>query len=296
MHSHRVFFFIPHHLILLRDLYFSRAATRIQLERLSPPGIRHETADRLAELCEQGLVRPRELRIGGEVVFCLSRSGFDCAASNGVIPEAVGIAPKRIWRRLEVSDMTILHELELVDLRIAFEREGRRALDVIDCQLETCLNQCSFTGREGRRMFPDGRLRLRRRGGGDSSLVFYIEHDRGSETLSRIVGKVADYRHLAEHGKEAFRLIVVVPSVERRNNIALELARAFPELPNFILIGVFAEVIRNPFEDVFLTPGQARKALEGFNEGRSNSGGAYRRSKARDERIALMARLRAITE
>ncbi len=238
----------------------------------------------LRAMLDEQLLRRRELLLGGNVVYTLSRAGCALAMDHDVIDRAE-ISSKHLWRRLEVSDLTLLHELEVVDLRIAFEKAATGR-----CSVSTYLAQRRFVTEAGKRIFPDGVLTVA--GGGKAESRFCLELDRGTEPLRRIVTKVADYSSLAGSGlRRPFRVLFVVPSFERRNNIAWLLREEFPQLPNFILVGEKKDVLHDPLGAVFLTPGALRAVNLSAATPTVASGEVYRRSKERDELIKKEARL-----
>ena len=276
-------------LLIIQDLHQSRVATLIQIERLLSVEDRSQAAERVQLLIENGCIRKRTLLIGGAEVFCLSRKGYDLGVANGVIPEDGSVSAKKLWRRLEVSDLTLLHELQVVDARIAYERHARVSGTVQVARVVTHFPSGHFETDDGKRIFPDGWLSLSVRGR-DRPLSFCLEIDRGTEPLNRVLSKVQDYLRIdsGDSANRDFRVVFVVPSEERRDNVAWLLARELPKVPNFVLIAVMSDVERDALGAIYLTPGGVRKAMvHGVSPpviGRDR--GQYRRSKMRMDAIA----------
>jgi Replication-relaxation len=75
------------------------------------------------------------------------------------------------------------------------------------------------------RIHPDGHALWRHR---DHTIGIFLEHDRGTEALHRLVAKVAAYDQLASAGGPAYPILFWLPSPARETNLHRHLAQRLP--------------------------------------------------------------------
>lgn len=83
----------------------------------------------------------------------------------------------------------------------------------------------------GRHVRPDGYLRWSH---GDKVLDVFVEYDTGSETLSRVTGKVSRYRSLAEETGICSPVLFVVPGPGRADNLCRMLGAGSTWVPVYV--------------------------------------------------------------
>lgn len=122
---------------------------------------------------------------------------------------------------------------------------------------------------------PDGFLRLDPAGSparAGSSL--FLEVDRSTESLGVLARKAEGYAafrrcggfaarrgaHGADPARHPFRVLLVTRSAERRDGAAARLLRCAPPVLRMVWLAAIADVERDPFGPVWLTPADVRSA------------------------------------
>jgi hypothetical protein len=94
---------------------------------------------------------------------------------------------------------------------------------------------------------------------GDRSVGWFLELDRGTETLGRLVAKLASYRRLLTEGGPAYPVLFVLPNRVREQNLHRKLADK-PE-PTLTVATTSAEAGDDPAEPVWRLAGNGRHRL-----------------------------------
>jgi hypothetical protein len=76
------------------------------------------------------------------------------------------------------------------------------------------------------RIHPDGHALWRHQ---DTTIGVFLEHDRGTEALHRLVGKLAAYDQLASAGGPAYPILFWLPNPARETNLQHELTQRRPD-------------------------------------------------------------------
>ncbi len=227
-------------LAIIGQVFELRLMSARQIQMIHFPDEAHENeqaATRARQRVLERLTRDRllvrlERRIGGiragsaGFVLALGPVGQRIVVTNGVRRRAYEPTLRFVDHTLAIADL-------VVDVTLA-ARKGRR-LDLLECQPEPrCWRE--FPGLGGRRLLrPDLLLVL---GVGDYELRWFIEVDRGSESLPVIIRKCRLYADYYQSGKEQSagggvfpRVCWIAPdeprAVRMRRAIARE--RALPE-------------------------------------------------------------------
>jgi hypothetical protein len=154
---------------------------------------------------------------------------------------------RKRWR--EASDVLLVHQLGLVDVRIAFERATRVQRWLTDRELSTAALE----------VIPDGLVEFELHNLGYSA---FIEYDRGTEPLHRIQRKVRGYLNLAHSGRFArvfnrkfFRVLFVCDQPGRVASIVKTAASVTNQmvwvagLSDLRQLGPLASIWRRPATD-----------------------------------------------
>jgi hypothetical protein len=178
---------------VMREVIRFGVMSREQLMRLKLFSSKTRANERLKRLVDAGYLTARRqpLPVGGP----------RCLYMPGRGPHS--------GRRTEVSDFFLMHQLGLVDIRLAFEQH---------CTLSQWLVEKDLAALS-LGVVPDAYLEYEV---GTLTYCAFVEYDRGTETLGRIERKVRAYLDLAQSGRfertlrrRFFRVLVVADSVRR---------------------------------------------------------------------------------
>jgi hypothetical protein len=146
---------------------------------------------------------------------------------------------------------------------------------------------------------PDGFVRLHEQAtdGDRFENFFFLEVDRSTEPRETLARRVYGYQDFYRRGGLAlrhgftreeykdfpFRVLMVLPNEERRNNMAERLLQNDPPALTMVWLTTFAEVIADPLGAIWMRPLDYRDITKGtqYDPSRPRTG-AYRRDPARE--------------
>lgn len=299
---------------LLRDLFASRAMTLVHIAALHFRGRAEAAKKRLQKLKAAGLIaeRPRKARDPG--VLFLTREGFDLLTDRGELADYPALTWPQFERRSRVSPLTLRHELEVMDAKAALAPAvaGLSGMTVIEFSTWPLLHQFDVQtrGRAPIRVKPDGFLRVEEKGADGEVFehAFFLEVDRGTETLDTLGRRLFAYREYysgggfattfgaprADFAQYPFRVLIVLPSDERRNNLAESLLALKPPIETQAWMTTASELRSDPLGPIWLRPRDYRDALVGAGFAEDRPRAAYRRNRQREVRVRERASLRAL--
>ena len=105
---------------LLRGLFESRIMTAAHVATLYFEGKREYTKKRLQKLKSAGLISERIRRVNEPSILILTRKAFALLVRDGRLADFPTLGVKSFEARARVSDRTIQHELEIMDVKAAF--------------------------------------------------------------------------------------------------------------------------------------------------------------------------------
>jgi hypothetical protein len=292
-------------LALLRGLFESRIMTAGHIVTLYFDGKREYTKKRLQRMKAAGLVSERRRRVNEPAILFLTRKAFSLLNSQGHLSQFPAIGGKAFEVRANVSELTVHHELEVMDVKAAFHDAFSKSdkFSIIEfstwpllCQFETTL-----TGNGGETLVkPDGFISIHEKEPGIKGFAHdcFLEVDRSSEKLDTLVNKALCYLEYYKSGGFAvrngasrtdfksypFRVLMVLKSIERRNNIAERLIQNNPPILTQTWLTTLKEVTADSLGAIWVQPVDYRNATNGtqFQTEERNYGFAYRRQAERD--------------
>lgn len=262
---------------MLQGLFESRLSTREHIAELHFAGSYEAAQNRLKKLKDARLLKASKAGIGRPEILSLALAGFDALKAHARLAQYPRFTRELFEDRKQLSPITIEHELAVMNVKAAFVREARSNWDDLRVRefltwpllysFRAFVSLESITEQE---IKPDACIEL---------LVpelqrFFLEVDRGTEKLETIMRKCYAYQHFYQSGgmaarynardpKDApFRVIFSVESEARRNNIAEALVRQGSIL-RLVWITTRADMERDPFGEIYLTPLAYRGAVEG---------------------------------
>jgi len=275
-------FFQQRDFALLRDLFESRVMTSAHAAALHFDGSKEAAKKRLQKLKAAGLVTERTRRPTEPAALFLTTKGFAHLRDQGALAEYPALSARTFEKRAAVSELTLRHELEVMDVKAGFHLAAAKTENVSIAEFGTwpLLHQfdVSRNGHRETTVKPDGFIRIHEKeSDGVSEHAFFLEVDRSSESLDTLVNKAACYLAHYHSGGFAerngaprtafkeypFRVLIVCKSAERRNNTALRLLQNNPPIFTHAHLTTLAEVTADPFGTVWLTPAAYRDALKG---------------------------------
>jgi hypothetical protein len=291
-------------LSLLRDLFESRVMTSAHLAALHFSGSKEAAKKRLQKLKAAGFVSERKRRSTESAVLFLTAKAFTHLRTAGVLAEYPSFSTARLEKRARVSELTLHHELEVMDVKAAFHQAVKKTetFSIAECTTWPVLHQfeVSRDGYKETLVKPDGFIRIheKEKDGGLSEHAFFLEVDRSSETLETLVSRAACYLEYYRSGGFAekngaprtafkeypFRVLIVCKTAERRNNTAARLLQNNPPIFTQAYLTTLTEATANPFGTVWLTPAAYRDTVNGtpFDAERAPSTQPYRSQPERE--------------
>jgi hypothetical protein len=125
-------------------------------------------------------------------ILFLTRKAFVLLQERGVLAEYPKLDPSSMEKRARVSDLTLRHELEVMDVKAAFHSAIRATKKFSVAEFSTWPLLYQFeafrSGHEGAEVMvkPDGFIRIREeeKDGGLSEHTFFLELDRSAGNKS----------------------------------------------------------------------------------------------------------------
>ena len=304
---------------LLRGLFESRVMTTNHVAALHFGGSGEAAKKRLQKLKSAGFISVRPRRTFEPSIFFLTRKGLELLQEWGVLAEYPGFHLPVLDRRAKVSDLTIRHELEVMDVKTAFHIAIGQTPKFNVAKFSTWPLLHEFKayrpGGNGVEILvrPDGFICIHESetDGSKYERIFFLEVDRSTESQDKLIARVGCYADYYRSGRFAvrrggtreaykefpFRVVVVLKNAERRNNTAERLLQSAQLFPNQVYLTTFPEIIKDPLGPIWITPSNYRDVTQGtpFDPSLSRSSWGYKRQSSREilveERIKKSALL-----
>jgi hypothetical protein len=240
---------------------------------------------RLQKLKACGFISERPRRAFEPSVLFLTRKGLTLLQEQGVLNEYPSFNLPALDRRTRVSDRTIRHELEVMDVKAAFHAAIKTMPSFTIDAFSTWPLLNEFTafrpGYDGAEvpMKPDGFIRIHETdaAGDKFEHAFFLEVDCSSEVQETLVAKAGCYLDYYRRGgfavrngatrddfkKFPFRVLMVFKNAERRNNTAERLLQNTPPILRLAYLSTFEEVTHDPTGTIWIRPLDYREATKG---------------------------------
>src|SRR4051812_38893537 len=102
---------------LLRGLFESRVMTLMHAANLHFDGKREATKKRVQKLKSAGLIRERPRRAYEPSVLHLTAAGIQVLRARDVLTDYPHLSGSQLQKRARVSDATLRHELQVMDVK-----------------------------------------------------------------------------------------------------------------------------------------------------------------------------------
>jgi hypothetical protein len=281
----RAFILQDNDLAILRGLLESRLMTTRHVADIHFGG-RPETAKkRLQQLKAEKFVGERRRLVNEPAILYLSRGGLTVLRKRGVLADYPPLGMVALLRRSRVSELTVRHELEVMDVKAAFHAAARKmqAVKVVEFTTWPLLSQFEATrqgyGKAKVLVKPDGFIRIHedRAGADPVEHTFFLEVDRSTEMQDTLISRTSCYLDYYRSGGFAarngaprsaykdfpFRVLLVLASKERRNNIAERLLQSGQPIFTQVWLSTVTEVLDDPMGAIWIRPSDYRQAVLG---------------------------------
>ena len=292
---------------ILSGLFESRIMTAAHIAALYFDGKHEATKKRLQKIKASGLIGERKRRVNEKSILFLTRKGYSLLQENGLLKPFPQLSSSAFEKRANVSELTIRHELEVMDVKAAFYSAVAKSDDFTIAEFSTWPLLHQFEARRPGHnhdevlVKPDGFIRVheKEKDGGVSEHTFFLEVDRSSETQDTLVNRAGCYLDYYQSGGFAvrnsaprsaykefpFRVLIVLKTAERRNNSAERLLQSKPPILTQACLSTLAEVSANPLGAIWIRPLDYREALKqtAFEAGTRTK--VYRRQSEREKSV-----------
>jgi len=283
---------------ILRGLFDSRLMTLAHAAALHFEG-RHEAAKkRIQKLKAAGLIGERKRKAYEPSVLFLTRDGYRLLNERGHLSAYPTTTWPSLEKRLQVSDLTLRHELEVMDVKAAFGAALQReeSYGLVEFSTWPVLFQFRACPGQGPELLikPDAFVRIQEREGSDAfEHTFFVEVDRSTETLDTLARKALCYldfyqrgglavrngRPRSEYKEFPFRVLMIFKSEERRNNVAKTLITGNPPIFTQVWLATMEEMISETLGPIWIRPKDCQdiKIQGDFDAQRAGARGPNRR-------------------
>lgn len=291
---------------LMRGLFESRIMTAAHAVQLYFNGKAEAAKKRLQKLKAAGLVAERRRKPFEPAILFLTRKALIALQKQGDLSEYPLLDSSALEKRSRVSDLTLRHELEIMDVKAVFHTAlaKDKCFSVAEFSTWPLLYQFDafrpgYAGQEVS-VKPDGFIRIHEKepDGGLSEHAFFLEVDRSTETQDTLVARAGCYMDYYQSGGFAvrnggtrnqfkeypFRVLMVFKSAERRNNTAERLLQSTPPILSQVCLSTYDEVTADPLGPIWIRPMDYRNATAEtpFASGRARETWGYRRQTERE--------------
>lgn len=255
----------------LRGLFECRVMTIEHASSLYFDGHGEYAKKRLQKLKSARVIAERPRKQFEPSVLFLLHAGLIALRERGILSSYPDITIPTLARRAQVSEITLAHELAVLDLKVAFHLAAGAShnLSLVEFCTWPALNEFVAAGRIVKpdafvrldELLGDGRVRKH---------AFYVELDRSTETLDILVTRARSYvahrkfasKERTDVSQAAFRVLYVLQSDERRKNIARRLLTSTPPVLSLVSLATTTDAKRDPFGAIWTRPLQYKRSTE----------------------------------
>lgn len=296
---------------ILRGFFECRIMTALHISAIYFDGKKEATKKRLQKIKEAGFIRERPRKPFEPSVLFLTRKGLEVLRDRDILKEYPHFSLPQLQRRAHVGDLTVRHELEVMNVKATFHSVIRetKGFEIEEFSTWPLLNEFRTYRNNGRKdlVKPDGFIRIheKEKDRGFLEHTFFLEVDLSNEAQNILFEKGVSYvnyfktggfaerhgRPRKEYRNFPFRVLMVLKSDERRNNLAERLLENTPPILAQVYISTLKEVETDPLGEIWMRPIDYLKAMQGAGFKRVKSAGRhYRRQTERDLHIAKTAK------
>lgn len=270
----------PRDVDFLRGLFESRVMTATHICALYFGGKRDAAKNRIRKLVDAAFIASRPRQSFEPAVYFLARAGLSFLRSRGILQEYPHFEMPSLERRAQVSDLTLRHELEMMDIKASFTRALSK-VGAAPRQFTTwpLLNRFAIESPAHglNEVRPDAFIRLTAENSETHDRTFFLELDRSTEAQTTFIARANAYLTYYRSGGFAlrcggkrddfrrypFRVLLILKTAERRNNTAERLCTNNPPILTHAWLTTFAELVADPLGPIWIRPADFRAAIAG---------------------------------
>lgn len=264
---------------MLRGLFESRVMTSVHAAAIHFDGRREAAKKRIQTLRTAGLLAQRPRRPNEPGILILSRKGMALLKEQGILAEYPGLGPLALEKRSRVSDLTIRHELAVMDVKAAFHAVVRKVPSLSIEEFGTWPRLYQFTAVTGGGapfyVRPDGFIRIKQvKEGATIEHCFYLEVDRSTESLGVLAARAAGYLDYYRSGgfakergeprsafkKHPFRVLMAFKTTERMINMVRRFLSTNPAILTLAYLSTTDDLHHASLGAIWTRPLDYRKA------------------------------------
>jgi hypothetical protein len=281
-------------------------------------GKKEAAKKRLQKLKVVGLIAERRRSAFEPAILFLTRKALAILHKRGIPAAYPPLDSSSLDKRSRVSDLTLRHELEVMDVKAAFYSAIKKTELFTVAEFSTWPLLYQFdafrVGQGGAEVTvkPDGFIRIHEKEteGHLSEHTFFLEVDRSTETQDTLVARAGCYFEYYKSGSFAerngaarskykefpFRVLMVFKTAERRNNTAERLLQNNPPIFTQVCLSTIDEVMADPLAAVWIQPIDYREATKGtpFDTAKGREQREYQRQTAREYFVEQKVQKQAI--
>jgi hypothetical protein len=290
---------------LLKEMFESRVMTGAHVASIYFDGKKESAKKRLQKLKSAGYVGERARMPNEQAILSLTAKGLKLLKEHGILTDYPPASIKTLEKRARVSNITLRHELEVMDVKTAFYAAIQDTNEFSIAEFTTWTQMHQFKAVPSRydgvevMVKPDGFIRIHETKDGETfEQTFFLEVDRSTEMLDTLVSKAASYRDYQKSGGFAersgaarsaandltFRVLMVFKTPERRNNAAERMLEHNPPILGLVFLSTLEEVLNDPLGKIWFRPSDYREAVRNtpFGNTQARMQLRFQRSTARD--------------
>lgn len=260
---------------VLLGLFESRVMSLAHITAMYFDGKKEAAKKRIQRLKSVGVVGERPRRTAEPSVLFLTRRGFELLRTQSMMTQYPDLTWGQMEGRARVSDLTLRHELAVMDVKAAFSTAIAKIdhLSLVEFSTWPAFYEFYASPSPGTPevlVKPDGFIRIQETDGTGEVYehTFFLEVDRSTETQGTLVSRAACYvdfykrgglairngRAAGEYKEFPFRLLIVLQSMQRRDNIAERLINWNPPIFSQAWLTTSTHVIKDPLGSIWIKP------------------------------------------
>jgi hypothetical protein len=290
---------------LLCGLFESRVMTLAHIAAIYFEGRTEAAKKRVGRLKAAGYIGERPRKTYQPSTLFLTSKGWSVLRDKGCLDQFPILSGSSATTRLQVSDLTLAHELEVMDVKAALFSAIRSHPAYSIAEFSTWPRLFEFVASAGRSQMlikPDAFLRLHEQADdGTFEHACFLEVDRSTESDAILGQKALAYLNYyqtggfaersggssAEYKDYPFRVLMTFKTAERRNNIAERLLMQQPPILTQVWLSTLREMLSDPLSRIWIRPLDYRTAIRGtaYDLKSKDSSTAYRRQGERERLV-----------